>query len=101
MSTVADDEKKKIKVFLLTLFDKCDSSLMHNIVTDSELILLFLEGELREPLTKSDDDLINFPDLDEIERSHEKKIKKIGKLKCFKNFNTQRLCSKELNFNNI
>lgn len=92
MSTVTDDEKKKIKVFLLTLFDKCDSSLMHNIVIDSELILLFSECELRDPLIKSDDDLISFPNLDEIERSHEKKIKQIGKLECFiKSFITQRI----------
>lgn len=62
------------------LFDKCDSSLVRSIVADSEFSSLFSEAEIREARTRFDNDLINFPDLNEVEENRAKKIKMIGKL---------------------
>lgn len=73
-----DEEKSKIRFFLLNLFDKCDSSVVQSVMADSDLSSLFSEAELRESKKGFDKDDINIPDVIESEQSQSKKIKLMG-----------------------
>lgn len=78
ISEATNEERLKIRFFLLSLFDKCDSTVVQSVMADSELSSIFSEAELRESITGFDNDDTNIPDVIEFEQSQSKKMKLMG-----------------------
>lgn len=84
LNILKEDEKQKIRLFLLTLFEKCDCLSVRVISNDKQLNSLFLENELRDARTRFDSDDMNLPNLNDEEERYGKRIKKIGEfVVCF------------------